>query len=1390
MNFRRPLATLVCVYGLLAPCVAQTVDEFFQQGDYLRAESGAQSLLAEARSRRTGVSDALRTLAQSQLALRHYRDALHNFEAARRLSPENADVYQGMGETHLGLANLREARRCLEKSLALRQARHQSLLAVRIRLARLAVAQGHYVEAEPALISCLKEVGQDPLQRPACLFALANVYVRLARYGEARRLLEESRQGWPPQHLSQANCLNLLGALEQAQGHWSEALQHYTQALALQERLLGRECLDVSLTLHNLGSLASLRGEREQAQAYYEEALATREKLLGPDHPDLALPLLDLAGLKAILQDYDGGKQLTRRAYQIRRAALGDQHPEVADCLVAMAGFYHNEREAAEAAGWVRRALEIRRSMLPPTHPGISGALQNLAGILTYQNHWKEAEACYLEAFRLRERDRANTPWDYCACAQALGSYFVSINEPDRAEQHLQQCLRVRRSCVGDERLEVANALEWMALVRLNQDKISEADVLIRQALSLRERLLPSSHFLLAHDYNILGIILGRQLHSPESEAAYRKALELRERSPWVRPSDLATSLSNLGNYLCTHDQYKEAEIVLTRALELRQRCLPEGHIDIAGTLESLAVLYQDTGQIQEAEKTLLRVLEIRTRRLPPEHPGLATALAELGSFYTSRGEYPLAQPRLEQALELERRAGRGQGKGSARILEYLGDLHSAKSNYSAAQPLLQRALQIRERLDGSESSVVAALLVSLAGARDTNDETQRKQSIPLLRRASKLYVQLYGDCIYAADAELELGRLLYLDSAYDESEKCVRRALEIYTRFLKPDHPNFAQVNLMLGLLKDDQGQLAEAEQFYLQALAQKEKLYEADSEAMEDVVYDLARVKIGQKRLDEADQYARRLLAIQFKQIRMVLEYSSEKQRLAYFNSISPYDLLGTLKDPAVLDLLFQVKGIVLDSLMHDQASADRSPANQAIRGQLRNLRARWSKEYVPGKPSPRLGDLAEQIEKLETSLGRRRFKPVRTREVQAALPRATALVEFLRYDRFLEKSEYQTRYAAVVLTEAGAPRWVELGSEDELEPELKSYRLLVDPHAGLVRGATVNRPQAHSDQVLRRLHEKLWVPIQKQIPEGIDQVILSPDGALNFISFAALVGPDERFVAEHYSLAYVASGRDLLAEFPPTPAERTVAILANPYFGNAPAGRVASRSGLAFGALDGTAQESRRLQNLLRGSGYKVEAWSQREASEPRLKSLHSPWILHLATHGFFLSQSDPDAKDIENPMFRSGLALAGAQGAWSEWLKRHPSDGILTAAEAASLDLSQTWLVVLSACQTGEGELSSGEGVLGLRRGFLMAGAQNLLITLWSVSDQETAQIMTDFYQAAILKGDPAQALAQVQRDWLVKLRRQRGLAEAVRIAAPFVVNFRGRPGGRKYLTNSR
>jgi CHAT domain-containing protein len=156
---------------------------------------------------------------------------------------------------------------------------------------------------------------------------------------------------------------------------------------------------------------------------------------------------------------------------------------------------------------------------------------------------------------------------------------------------------------------------------------------------------------------------------------------------------------------------------------------------------------------------------------------------------------------------------------------------------------------------------------------------------------------------------------------------------------------------------------------------------------------------------------------------------------------------------------------------------------------------------------------------------------------------------------------------------------------------------------------------------------------------------------------------------------------------------------------------------------------------------------------------------------------------------NPMLRSGLALAGAQRTIEAWTRGEAvaseNDGIVTAEEIGLLNLRGTRLVVLSACNTGLGEARSGEGVLGLRRGFMQAGAQNLLMTLWPIDDERTADFIADFYEADKQHGNAVKALSDVQRKWLSRLRTEKGIADACRIAGPFILSFQGNLSSRSF-----
>jgi CHAT domain-containing protein len=193
------------------------------------------------------------------------------------------------------------------------------------------------------------------------------------------------------------------------------------------------------------------------------------------------------------------------------------------------------------------------------------------------------------------------------------------------------------------------------------------------------------------------------------------------------------------------------------------------------------------------------------------------------------------------------------------------------------------------------------------------------------------------------------------------------------------------------------------------------------------------------------------------------------------------------------------------------------------------------------------------------------------------------------------------------------------------------------------------------------------------------------------------------------------------------------------------------------LTFGPLPGTRKESDVLPPRFKGWKWKVrDPMMGKDATKEAPLRIHSPYILH-PTHGFLESKHDlavpvtppyigfanrmKNSKFFENPMHRSSLALAGAQATLEAWMRGEAppraNDGILTAEDVSALDLKGTWLVCLSACDTGSSEVQAGEGVIGLRRGYIEAGTENLLRTLWSVSDEATVQIMSDFYEHSLL-----------------------------------------------------
>ncbi|MDM0112282.1 CHAT domain-containing protein [Variovorax sp. J22R133] len=361
-----------------------------------------------------------------------------------------------------------------------------------------------------------------------------------------------------------------------------------------------------------------------------------------------------------------------------------------------------------------------------------------------------------------------------------------------------------------------------------------------------------------------------------------------------------------------------------------------------------------------------------------------------------------------------------------------------------------------------------------------------------------------------------------------------------------------------------------------------------------------------------------------------------------------------------------------------------------------------------------------------------------------IQAQLPAGSALLEMVRYRPIdpdlrlpLERRMGAARYGTFIVRPTGAPVYVDWGDAEPLDKLIARFR------------RALARPAGDRAQLLgRELHTQLMRPVQAALAD-VSLVLLAPEGQLNLLPFGALVDDQDHYLIERLSFNYLSSARDLLRQNDSRAAPRSGAVIvANAAFGEvgdaaAPQG-VATRSvdysAMRFDPLPGTDAEAQGLRTLLSGA----KLLTGEAATESAIKQVKGPRVLHIATHGFFLNDLQAGSTVVENPMLRSGLVFSGVNR-----LHSAADDGVLTAMEAAALDLVGTQLVVLSACETGLGEVRNGEGVFGLRRGFAIAGAQTLVMSLWKVDDQSTKDLMLAYYQRLARGEGRAEALRQAQ-----------------------------------------
>ena len=979
-------------------------------------------------------------------------------------------------------------------------------------------------------------------------------------------------------------------------------------------------------------------------------------------------------------------------SYKIEKRVATDNDRALVEAAQLAQQIYelYQSGQYTEAISSAERALSIRELALRENHPHIAESLNALAELYRVQGLYDKAEPLLQRAIYVYEQDLGENRVGIAQSLNNLALLYHDQSRYDEAEPLFQRSLSAYEQALGEEHPSVAESLHNFAILHQAKGNFAEAKALTQRSLSIFEQALGEGHPNVARSLTNLAILDYGQGRLFEAESAYKQALFIYEQALGENHPDVARNLNNLALLYELQGRYVEAEPLFQQALDIFAQVLGESHPLFAQNLTNLARLYQTQGSYDKAEPLLYQSLSIYEQNIGEDHPFVAQSLSNIAELYRFQGSYAEAEEFHQRALSIYKKALGENHPFVATIINNIAELYRFQGSYAEAEEFHQRALSIRERTLDKNHPDIATSINNLANLhRHTGD--------------------------------------------YVEAESLYRQSLSMVEQTLGVNHPAVALSLNNLSSLAWSQGDITNAFNLLKRSLS------------VEDATLNLNIVggseAYKQKFLDTFSDTKNAIISLHLQDI----EDSPDSARLALYTILQ--------RKGRLIDIFTSSQRVIREQL---------NPESQSLLNELDSKRTQLSMLFYSQLDVPSLKEYRSQIdrieleiEQLEDQLSRRssQFQSInqsaQLSDVQALLPKRTTLVELIQYQPFNPTAEgnnwvEEERYAAYVMQSNGTIEGIDLGTVSDIDPLIASMQ------------RSVRNSRFTLDEVkeaARALDEKIMAPVRARIGES-SHLLLSPDGAFNLIPFEALVDEQGNYLVENYTLTYLTSGRDLLRLQTTAEAQTEPLLLANPIFEQPGSTKVAqiptryaSLRERSWTALLGTAQEANRIATSARVP--QERNLQGIDATEAALKRVDRPRFLHIATHGFFEPANTGEVPITDNPLLRSGLVLSGINLGQSG----AEEDGIVSALEVSSLNLVGTQLAVLSACETGLGDLSVGEGVYGLRRALVLAGSESQLISLWRVQDDTTRDLMAAYYEHLMSGLGRSEAMRHVQLEML-------------------------------------
>jgi tetratricopeptide (TPR) repeat protein/CHAT domain-containing protein len=1152
--------------------------------------------------------------------------------------------------------------------------------------------------------NCKDEIGDLHFRQRAMRQALE-------AYTEA---LEIRRAAFGQQHRTVSNSYVLIGKVYHYKHDLTRAIESYTKALEIRRAIYGEIHPAVADCYNSIAIVFQDHGDLAQALEGYTKALKIRRACLGERHSAVA----DSYNGIGIVCSKQGDSARALKAYakslEIYRAVLGDHHLNVAASYNNIANAYFNAGDLNRALEGYNRALEIRRTALGERHPAVARNYSNVAGVYHKQGELARALEAYAKVLVILRSTLGERHPDVAGCYTNIANVYEDMGELARALEGYTKALGIQRDVLGEHHTDVADSYNNIGGIYHSSDDFAQALESYNKALEIRRSALGERHPDVAGCYYNIAHVYLEQGELARALDMYTRALEIRRAALGERHSAVADSYNSIAFVYKEQGDLTRALEDYNRALEIQRTHLGEGHFVIGITYTNIATIYTMQGDLAQALEVHAKALEISRAALGERHPNVARSYLNIGNIYHKKGESVQALENYAKSLEIFRNRFGERHTSVADcynnigfVYAHLGDLKQALGNFS-------KALEIRRAAFGERHREVVELYTNIAIA-------YRIQGRP--RQALDYISKAFDSLTFRRDS-IESPQGQAVDQLPTLYLSALVLAMRGYFR-VETAGPNPAPA--LRDALRDYQDAFT-----ILERLREHVVVSEADKlRHGEDlswitpqtigVAHKIAQIGRTDVALTAAFEAAERGVA------RVLLESMGRAQAAG-----------GGRIDPT--------------------ASAE----GAALAAKVRALDARIEKDQA--KPiEKRDKDIVDRllVQRREVDEAWRAFISRMERDFPqyAALkyPKACTVEEARAClsDDEVGLSFVPGSKASYLVVLNKSHKAGEVGIEVHPLPPSSSIaeavsallepRVLEDAQAAKARGAEVFR--------------MLLGPASTAIAGK--SLVIVPGGMLGQLPFELLVEPDGsggdgRFLVERHAIRYAPSMTTLTmvkrweAERP-KPGRALWAIgdpvysASDPRLATAGALSEASRTvvtrlrsalrGEALDRLPGTGVEVERVASLM--DSELGDRLTGPEATEAAVKKLSTDGTLadfryvHFACHGIL--GSDKHAQP--------GLVLSLVGNPPGE-------DGFLRLDEVTGLRLNAD-LVVLSACQTGQGKVYRAEGVLGLARAFLYAGSRGVACSLWQVDDESPATLMADLY-AGLKAGLPSsEALRQAQ-----------------------------------------